>query len=206
MTASAEVNGPFVRELLGRSDYAIISQLIAPRAAACSTSAAATALLLGWLAENKNVDARGIEIDGARCSGHCPRRLRLPGRHRPGPDRLSRRRLRLCDSQPDAAGDAPPAAGSARDAAGEPARDRGVPQLRPLAASGWRTCSLAGPRRRSSSPTTGTTRRTSTSSPSTIFRTSSPGRAGKWRRGSAWRAATRSISSTMSSPRSRSFR
>jgi len=56
--------GPFVRNLLGRSDYAIISQLVEPNSRVLDLGCGDGALL-GWLAENKDVDARGIEIDGA---------------------------------------------------------------------------------------------------------------------------------------------
>ena len=65
-TAAKEVRrGPFVRELLGRSDYAIISQLVEPDSQVLDLGCGDGALL-GWLAKNKNVDARGIEVDGAR--------------------------------------------------------------------------------------------------------------------------------------------
>jgi len=57
--------GPFVRELLGRSDYAIISELVAPGSRVLDLGCGDGALL-AWLRENKDVDARGIEIDGAK--------------------------------------------------------------------------------------------------------------------------------------------
>jgi methionine biosynthesis protein MetW len=57
--------GPFVRELLGRSDYRIISQLIEPGSRVLDLGCGDGALL-GWLAENKGVDARGIELDGTK--------------------------------------------------------------------------------------------------------------------------------------------
>ncbi len=67
MTATAEkpARGPFVQELLGRSDYRIISQLIEEGSRVLDLGCGDGALL-GWLAEHKNVDARGIEIDGAK--------------------------------------------------------------------------------------------------------------------------------------------
>jgi len=57
--------GPFVRELLGRSDYAIIGQIVEPDAKVLDLGCGDGALL-AWLKENKNVDARGIEIDGTK--------------------------------------------------------------------------------------------------------------------------------------------
>ena len=67
MTAApAEVRrGPFVRELLGRSDYAIISQIVEPNTRVLDVGCG-DGELLEWLAEHKGVDARGVEIVGAR--------------------------------------------------------------------------------------------------------------------------------------------
>ncbi len=66
MTAKKnEQSGPFVRELLGRSDYRIISQLIEPNSRVLDLGCGDGALL-AWLAQNKDVDARGIELDGAK--------------------------------------------------------------------------------------------------------------------------------------------
>jgi methionine biosynthesis protein MetW len=55
----------FVRELLGRSDYAIIGELIGPNTKVLDLGCG-DGELLAWLAESKSVDARGIEISGAR--------------------------------------------------------------------------------------------------------------------------------------------
>ncbi len=55
----------FVRELLGRSDYAIISELIEPDTKVLDLGCG-DGELLAWLAENKNVEGRGIEISSAR--------------------------------------------------------------------------------------------------------------------------------------------
>src|SRR5579864_142180 len=55
----------FVRTLLGRSDYAIISELIEPNTRVLDLGCG-EGELLDWLAHNKNVDARGVEISGAR--------------------------------------------------------------------------------------------------------------------------------------------
>jgi len=57
-------HGPFVRDLLGRSDYAIISQFVEANSKVLDLGCGDGALL-GWLAENKGVEARGIEIDGS---------------------------------------------------------------------------------------------------------------------------------------------
>lgn len=51
--------------LLGRSDYAIISELIEPDTRVLDLGCG-EGELLDWLAQNKNVDARGVEISGAR--------------------------------------------------------------------------------------------------------------------------------------------
>jgi methionine biosynthesis protein MetW len=55
----------FVPKLLGRSDYAIISELIEPNTRVLDLGCG-EGELLDWLAQNKNVDARGVEISGAR--------------------------------------------------------------------------------------------------------------------------------------------
>jgi methionine biosynthesis protein MetW len=55
----------FVRELLGRSDYAIIGQIVEPGAKVLDLGCG-EGELLQWLAENKGVDARGVEISGAK--------------------------------------------------------------------------------------------------------------------------------------------
>jgi methionine biosynthesis protein MetW len=56
---------PFVREVLGRSDYAIISGLVEPNTKVLDLGCG-DGQLLAWLAENKNVEGRGIEIDRQR--------------------------------------------------------------------------------------------------------------------------------------------
>src|SRR5436853_7803505 len=55
----------FVRELLGRSDYAIIGEIVEPGAKVLDLGCG-EGELLQWLAENKGVDARGVEISGAK--------------------------------------------------------------------------------------------------------------------------------------------
>jgi len=55
----------FVRELLGRSDYAIIGDIVEPGTKVLDLGCG-DGDLLAWLAGNKNVDARGVEISAAR--------------------------------------------------------------------------------------------------------------------------------------------
>ena len=52
-------------ELLGRSDYAIISELIEPHTRVLDLGCG-EGELLAWLAQNKRVDARGVEISGPK--------------------------------------------------------------------------------------------------------------------------------------------
>ncbi|HEX4593125.1 MAG TPA: methionine biosynthesis protein MetW [Bryobacteraceae bacterium] len=52
-------------QLLGRSDYAIISELVEPNTRVLDLGCG-EGELLAWLAQNKNVDARGVEISGPR--------------------------------------------------------------------------------------------------------------------------------------------
>lgn len=55
----------FVHSVLGRSDYAIISELIQPGTKVLDLGCG-EGELLAWLAEHKKVDARGVEISGAK--------------------------------------------------------------------------------------------------------------------------------------------
>jgi methionine biosynthesis protein MetW len=64
-SASAPRRQAFVRELLGRSDYAIIGEIIEPRTKVLDLGCG-EGELLAWLAENKAVDARGVEISAAK--------------------------------------------------------------------------------------------------------------------------------------------
>ena len=66
MVATAHAKDrPFVRTLLGRSDYAIISAIVAPGSKVLDLGCG-DGELLGWLAEHKQVDARGVEISNAK--------------------------------------------------------------------------------------------------------------------------------------------
>ena len=55
----------FVRELLGRSDYAIIGEIIEPGTRVLDLGCG-DGELLEWLASHKKVDARGVELEGAK--------------------------------------------------------------------------------------------------------------------------------------------
>ncbi|HWB83134.1 MAG TPA: methionine biosynthesis protein MetW [Bryobacteraceae bacterium] len=65
MTAQTPKKEAFVRELLGRSDYAIIGDIVEPATKVLDLGCG-EGELLQWLAENKGVDARGVEISGAK--------------------------------------------------------------------------------------------------------------------------------------------
>lgn len=64
-TAAEISSGPFVRAILGRSDYAIISEIVEPNTRVLDVGCG-DGELLQWLAEHKGVDARGVEIAGAK--------------------------------------------------------------------------------------------------------------------------------------------
>jgi methionine biosynthesis protein MetW len=65
MMAPAPKPQPFVRELLGRSDYTIIGEIVEPKTKVLDLGCG-EGELLAWLAQNKDVDARGVEISGAK--------------------------------------------------------------------------------------------------------------------------------------------
>jgi methionine biosynthesis protein MetW len=54
-----------VRELLGRSDYAIIGEIVEPKSRVLDLGCG-DGELLEWLAAKKGVDARGVELSGAK--------------------------------------------------------------------------------------------------------------------------------------------
>ena len=56
---------PFVHSVLGRRDYAIISDIVEPNTRVLDVGCG-DGELLEWLAEHKGVDARGVEIVGAK--------------------------------------------------------------------------------------------------------------------------------------------
>ncbi len=59
------VHKPFVGELLGREDFAIISDIVEPNSKVLDLGCG-EGELLEWLAENKGVEARGVEISAAK--------------------------------------------------------------------------------------------------------------------------------------------
>ncbi|HLK47993.1 MAG TPA: methionine biosynthesis protein MetW [Bryobacteraceae bacterium] len=65
MTAEPQKTTAFVPEVLGRSDYAIIGEIVEPNTKVLDLGCG-EGELLQWLAENKGVDARGVEISSAR--------------------------------------------------------------------------------------------------------------------------------------------
>jgi methionine biosynthesis protein MetW len=62
---AAAAQQAFVRTLLGRSDYAIIGAIVAPGSRVLDLGCG-DGELLAWLALNKQVDARGVEISNAK--------------------------------------------------------------------------------------------------------------------------------------------
>lgn len=65
MSADPPRKQAFVRELLGRRDYAIIGDIIEPGTKVLDLGCG-DGELLEWLAENKAVEARGVEISGEK--------------------------------------------------------------------------------------------------------------------------------------------
>src|SRR5512140_1335851 len=65
MTASSHTRQAFVREVLGRSDYAIIGEIVEPGTKVLDLGCG-EGELLAWLADNKNVDARGVELSAPK--------------------------------------------------------------------------------------------------------------------------------------------
>jgi methionine biosynthesis protein MetW len=63
--AGQSVHKPFVGELLGREDFAIISDIVEPNSKVLDLGCG-EGELLEWLAENKGVEARGVEISAAK--------------------------------------------------------------------------------------------------------------------------------------------
>ena len=64
-SVTATAAQPWVRELLGRSDYAIIGEIVEPNTRVLDLGCG-DGELLEWLAIHKNVDARGVEINGTK--------------------------------------------------------------------------------------------------------------------------------------------
>ena len=121
----------------GRSDYAIIGELIEPnpRARSGLRRGRAAGLAEGAQAAWTRAASRWSGAACRRRSRAASRCIRAIWNRR---WRIIRTGVRLRDPQPDAAGDAGSAESSARDAAHRAARDRGVPEFRPLERARWR--------------------------------------------------------------------
>ena len=65
MSAQPAKKQAFVSELLGRGDYAIIGDIVEPGTKVLDLGCG-EGELLEWLAQNKGVEARGVEISGAK--------------------------------------------------------------------------------------------------------------------------------------------
>lgn len=65
MSTETAAQPQFVRDILGRSDYAIIGEIVDSGARVLDLGCG-EGELLEWLAAHKNVDARGVEISGAK--------------------------------------------------------------------------------------------------------------------------------------------
>jgi methionine biosynthesis protein MetW len=65
MSAQTVKPPAFVSELLGRSDFAIIGEIVTPKSRVLDLGCG-EGELLEWLAKNKGVDARGVELSGSK--------------------------------------------------------------------------------------------------------------------------------------------
>ena len=65
MSAQTAKRPAFVQELLGRSDYAIIGDIVEPGSRVLDLGCG-EGELLEWLASHKGVDARGVELSGPK--------------------------------------------------------------------------------------------------------------------------------------------
>jgi methionine biosynthesis protein MetW len=65
MSAKPIREAAFVPDLLGRSDFAIIGDIVEPNSRVLDLGCG-EGELLEWLARNKRVDARGVELSGAK--------------------------------------------------------------------------------------------------------------------------------------------
>ena len=152
-----------MRKVYGRRDFAIIGELIEPRTRVLDLGCG-EGELLAWLKENKQVDGRGVEMEGARVQKAIAR----------GASVYQGDLESAVEDYPDQAFDYVilsqtlqetryPLRGAARDAARRQARHRGVPEFRAL----FGAAGLAAERARARGPTcfrmTGTIRRTSIS-------------------------------------------
>src|SRR5262249_14328188 len=65
MSAQPAREPAFVPDLLGRADFAIISEIVEPGSRVLDLGCG-EGELLAWLARNKKVDARGVELSGVK--------------------------------------------------------------------------------------------------------------------------------------------
>jgi methionine biosynthesis protein MetW len=65
MTTETRKKIAFVQELLGRSDYTIIGEIVEPKTKVLDLGCG-EGELLAWLSANKDVEGRGVEISGAK--------------------------------------------------------------------------------------------------------------------------------------------
>ncbi|MGE5489299.1 MAG: methionine biosynthesis protein MetW [bacterium] len=65
MTTAASTSRTSVRQLLGRRDHAIISEIVEPNSRVLDLGCG-EGELLEWLSANRSVEGRGIEIDGRK--------------------------------------------------------------------------------------------------------------------------------------------
>lgn len=65
MSAHTPREAAHVSPVLGRSDFAVISEIVQPRSRVLDLGCG-EGELLEWLARNKGVDARGVELSGAK--------------------------------------------------------------------------------------------------------------------------------------------
>jgi methionine biosynthesis protein MetW len=65
MSAQPAAKASFVPDILGRRDYAIIGEIVEPQSRVLDLGCG-EGELLEWLAANKAVDARGVELSGAK--------------------------------------------------------------------------------------------------------------------------------------------
>jgi len=105
MSAQSSRKPDFVPELLGRSDYAIIGQIVEPDTRVLDLGCG-EGELLEWLAHNRMWTRAEWRFPAQSAAGHRARRLRFSERSGRGPGRLSGSSLRLRHPEPDVAGNA----------------------------------------------------------------------------------------------------
>ena len=159
------------RRAAQRLDLLLVADLVAPGSRVLDVGCGDGALL-ALLRDAQGVDGRGIELSREASTNASPGACRSSRATPTATSPLPRRRLRLRHPVADAAGDAQAARRARAPAAHRPARDRLLPEFRPLAdaaASCWPARPHAGDR--GTCPIPGTTRPTSISARSA---TSSP--------------------------------